>query len=87
MVQCLRVWQTIGFAILMSMVASGQARRILRPSRGERLASRAHPHGLRLAIEEGADFIEPDLYLMPRLFHAFKRPELEFCRDAVRLSI
>ena len=24
---------------------------------------------------------------MPRFFHAFKRPELEFCRDAVRLGI
>ena len=27
------------------------------------------------------------LYLMPRFFHALKRPELELCRDAVRLRI
>ncbi len=25
--------------------------------------------------------------LMPRFFHAFKRPELEFRRDAVRLGV
>ena len=64
MVQCLRVWQAIGIAILMSMVASGQARPILIAHRG---ASGYLPeHTLMayaLAIAQGADFIEPDLVI------------------------
>ena len=59
MVQCLRVWQAIGIAILMSMLASGQARPILIAHRG---ASGYLPeHTLMayaMAIEQGADFIE-----------------------------
>ena len=64
MVQCLRVWQAIGIAIHMSMVASGQARPILIAHRG---ASGYLPeHTLMayaLAIAQGADFIEPDLVI------------------------
>jgi glycerophosphoryl diester phosphodiesterase len=58
MVQCLRVWQTIGMALLMSMLASGQARPILIAQRG---ASGYPEHTLMayaMAIAQGADFIE-----------------------------